>query len=177
MIYPSHVISAFDDLSITLDFPSSNLTFPLVRGSPYLTFSVSNQTSIISLSTIHAILSFSSNQDHTKHTIKLNNDQTWLVYTSSQIHLTNHNLSVITSSGLSGIVRVAVLPDPESEAALDQFSSRYPFSGEAVFGDGFNLEYKWEAKGSGDLLMLAHPLHVNLLKNDDNVAFLEGVNC
>ncbi|PRQ37933.1 hypothetical protein RchiOBHm_Chr4g0408161 [Rosa chinensis] len=35
-----------------------------------------------------------------------------------------------------------------------------------MFKDGFNLEYQWETKGSGNLLMLACPLHVKLLKND-----------
>ncbi|KAM5575529.1 hypothetical protein ABKV19_014471 [Rosa sericea] len=35
-----------------------------------------------------------------------------------------------------------------------------------MFRDGFNLEYQWETKESGHLLMLACPLHVKLLKND-----------
>jgi endo-1,3(4)-beta-glucanase len=46
-------------------------------------------------------------------------------------------------------------------------------SGVAVFREPFGLEYKFEKKGSGDLIMLAHPLHVQLLsKNDSNVTFL-----
>lgn len=84
---------------------------------------------------------------------------------------------MITSGEFSGILRVAVVPesDPQFEAALDRFSSCYAVSGEAVFRDGFGLEYKWEKKGSGDLLMLAHPLHVKLLKGDDKVTVLEGL--
>ncbi|PRQ27929.1 hypothetical protein RchiOBHm_Chr6g0310571 [Rosa chinensis] len=35
-----------------------------------------------------------------------------------------------------------------------------------MFRDGVNLEYQWETKGSGHLLMVARPLHVKLLKND-----------
>ncbi|XP_062009686.1 glucan endo-1,3-beta-D-glucosidase 1-like [Rosa rugosa] len=170
-----HVISSFNDLSITLEFPSSNLRFFLVRGSPFLTCSVSNRTSI-SISTIHAILSFSSNESRTKYTIKLNNNQTWLVYTSSSIDLTNTSVSLITSTGFSGIVRIAVLPesDPQFESVLDRFSSCYPVSGEAVFTKPFALEYKWEKKGWGDLLMLAHPLHLKLINGDDcDVTVLE----
>ena len=29
------------------------------------------------------------------------------------------------------------------------------------------MEYKWEKKGCGDLLLLAHPLHLQLLSKDD----------
>lgn len=83
---------------------------------------------------------------------------------------------MITSGGFSGIIRIAILPDsdPQYEATLDQFSSCYPVSGEAVFTKPFSLEYKWEKKGWGDLLMLAHPLHLQLLSGDDcDVTILE----
>ncbi|ONI18829.1 hypothetical protein PRUPE_3G242000 [Prunus persica] len=171
----THKISSFNDLSVTLDFPSSNLRFFLVRGSPFVTCSVSSRTEL-SISTIHAVLSCSSNSSRTKYTIKLNNNQTWLIYTSSPIDLTSSSLSLITSGGFSGIIRIAILPDsdPQYEATLDQFSSCYPVSGEAVFTKPFSLEYKWEKKGWGDLLMLAHPLHLQLLSGDDcDVTILE----
>lgn len=58
--------------------------------------------------------------------------------------------------------------DPKYEAILDRFSSCYPVSGDAVFTKPFCLEYKWEKKGWGDLLMLAHPLHLRLLPGDDS---------
>lgn len=65
---------------------------------------------------------------------------------------------------------MAALPnsDPECEPILDRFSSCYPVSGEAGFTKPFCLEYKWETKGWGDLLMLAHPLHLRLLGAADN---------
>ncbi|KAF2313743.1 hypothetical protein GH714_013093 [Hevea brasiliensis] len=71
------------------------------------------------------------------------------------------------------MIRVAILPDcdPKYEAILDRFSSCYAVSGDAVFTKPFCLEYKWEKKGWGDLLMLAHPLHVKLL-SDENVIVL-----
>ncbi|KAG6656181.1 hypothetical protein CIPAW_04G003900, partial [Carya illinoinensis] len=133
-----HIITSFSDLSVTLDFPSSNLRFFLVRGRPFLTCSVSGGTTI-SISTIHAIL-----------------------FTQS--------LSLITSSGFFGIIRIALLPgsDPKHEAILNRFSSCYPVSGDAIFTKPFCLEYKWEKKGWGDLLMLAHPLHLRLLLDDDS---------
>ncbi|KAJ1375433.1 Endo-1 [Sesbania bispinosa] len=170
-----HIISSYSDLSVTLDIPSSNLTFFLVRGSPFLTFSVTQPTPL-SISTIHAILSFSSNTSLTKFTFKFNNDQTWLLYASSPIKL-SHSLSEITSKAFSGTIRIALLPDsdPKQEAVLDKFSSCYPVSGDAVFTEPFSLEYKWEKKGSGDMLLLAHPLHLQLLSNSksDDVTVLD----
>lgn len=68
--------------------------------------------------------------------------------------------------------------DPKYEAILDRFSSCYPVSGEAVFTKPFSLEYKWQKKGWGDLLMLAHPLHIQLLASDDcAVTVLEDFKC
>ncbi|KAK4765932.1 hypothetical protein SAY87_007574 [Trapa incisa] len=160
-----HVISSFNDLNVTLDFPSSNLRFFLVRGSPFLTVSVSKGTPIV-ISTIHAILSLISDKSNMKHTIKLNNDQTWVIYTSSSISL-SHDVSTITSDTFSGVVRVAIMPSPDYEPVLDRFSSSYAVSGEASLSRPFCLEYKWQKRGWGDLLMLAHPLHLRLLSHGD----------
>ncbi|XP_061367022.1 glucan endo-1,3-beta-D-glucosidase 1-like [Gastrolobium bilobum] len=172
--YDKHVISSYNDLSVTLDIPSSNLRFFLVRGSPFLTASVTSHTPL-SITTIHAILSFSSNDSLTKHVFHLNNGQTWLIYASSPIKF-SHSLSEITSDGFSGIIRIALLPDssPKYEEILDRFSSCYPVSGDAVLTEPFFVEYKWNKKGLGDLLMLAHPLHLQLLsKNECNVTVLD----
>ncbi|KAL3629527.1 hypothetical protein CASFOL_026749 [Castilleja foliolosa] len=172
----THTISSFDHLSVTLDFPSSNLRFFLVRGSPFLTCNVLSKVSL-SISTIHAILGLTPNSSCTKYTIKLNNTQTWLLYASSPINLSCDNINkTITSSVFSGVIRIAALPNknPNSEAVLDRFSSCYPVSGDANLTKPFHLEYNWEKKGWGDLLMLAHPLHLRLLSNDDSsVSVLE----
>lgn len=165
----SHIISSYTDLSVTLDIPAANFRFFLVRGSPFLTFSVMNNTPI-SISTIHAILSFETNNSLTKYTIKLNNNQTWVLYSSSPISLSQNGLSLITSGGFTGIIRIAVLPDygPYYQSILDRFSACYPVSGDAVFTKPFCLEYNFQKKGWGDLLMLAHPLHLKLLSSDDS---------
>ncbi|KAI3414540.1 PMR5N domain-containing protein [Psidium guajava] len=162
-----HVISSYCDLGVTLDFAASKLRFVLVRGSPYLTCLVNRGTEV-AISTIHAILSLSSNINRTKHTVKLNNNQTWLVYTSSPISF-SHSLNSIASGRFSGVIRIACLPNGGrfSEEVLDRFSPSYALSGDAVLTRPFCLEYKWEKRGWGDLLMLAHPLHVRLLSRED----------
>ncbi|XP_027928463.1 probable endo-1,3(4)-beta-glucanase ARB_01444 [Vigna unguiculata] len=168
----NRVISSYSDLGVTLDIPSSNLRFFLVRGSPFITASVTKPTSL-SIKTVHTILSLSSYDGNTKFIIQLNNTQTWLIYTSSPIYL-NHVPSEVTSKPFSGIIRIAALPDsnPSNVATLDKFSSCYPVSGDATLGKPFRLEYKWQKKRSGDLLMLAHPLHAKLLSRDCNVTVL-----
>lgn len=173
-----HVITAFDDLSVMLDFPSSGLRFWLVRGSPYVTFSVIRSAEV-SISTIHAVISFTSNSSRTKHVIRLNNGQTWIVYSSSPISFHQVGVSAISSDRFSGVLRVAALPEGGdvaiNEEVLDRFSSCYPVSGEAVFSRPFCLEYRFEKRGWGDLLILAHPLHLNMLSQDDcSVTVLEG---
>ncbi|KAK9925024.1 hypothetical protein M0R45_033365 [Rubus argutus] len=168
-----HVVSSFSDLGVTLDFRSSNLRFLLIKGSPYLTCNVSKPTAL-SISTTHTITSLSSNTARNKYTVKLDNSQTWLVYTSSPIGFTNSNPSLITSDSFSGVIRVALLPGSDLEAVLDQFSSSHPLSGEAVFTEPFSFKYIWEKAGNGDLLMLAHPLHLQLLfVKDRNVTVLD----
>ncbi|XP_050382808.1 endo-1,3(4)-beta-glucanase 1-like [Argentina anserina] len=167
------VVSSFSDLGVTLDIPSSNLRFFLVKGSPYLTCNVSVPTAL-SISTTHAIASLSSDTKQTKHTISLNNNQTWLLYSSSKIGLTKTNPSLITSDSFSGVIRVALSPGSDFKKVLDQFSKSYPVSGEALFTEAFGLEYQWEKKGDGELLMLAHPLHLQLLSvKDRNVTVLD----
>ncbi|KAM7278814.1 hypothetical protein ACFE04_005948 [Oxalis oulophora] len=157
----NHIISSYSDFSVTLDMPYSNLRFFLVRGTPFVTCEVTCITTL-SISTTHEILSVDSNQTLTKHTIKLKNNQTWLLYSSSPLNI-NHDLFLITTEGFAGVLRTAILPDEKVEAILDQHSICYPTSGDVAFTQPFCMEYKWKTKGWGDLLMLAHPLHIQIL--------------
>ncbi|XP_068638300.1 glucan endo-1,3-beta-D-glucosidase-like [Aristolochia californica] len=163
-----HVITSYDDLSVTLRLPP-DLTFYLVRGSPYLTVTVDNPTRL-SISTIRSFLSVATNPSFTKHTIILSNNQTWLLYSSSPLYLLSSSESLLISKQYSGVIRLAVLPSPEPvyQTVLDRYSSRYPISGTAKLTRPFCLQYEWKKKGSGELLLLAHPLHVQLLSDSDH---------
>ncbi|KAK6913461.1 Glycosyl hydrolase family 81, C-terminal domain [Dillenia turbinata] len=165
----AHKVSSFSHLSVTLDFPSTNLQFFLVRGSPYVTCLVKGKTEVL-ISSVYKIKSVSPCGNLTKYTIKLSNKQKWLIYASSPINLSKNNKFSITSAAFSGIIRIAISPDSDSsfESILDQHSTAYPVFGEAGFKNPFTLEYKWEKQGFGDLLMLAHPLHLQLLSSPEN---------
>ncbi|CAA0828347.1 glycosyl hydrolase family 81 protein [Striga hermonthica] len=169
-----HVISKYSDLSVTLDFPSNNLKFYLVRGSPFVTCKIRRKVPL-SISTNHTIRALIPNTDLTKYTIKLNNSQTWLLYASPPVKLTLNKNSISSSTEYSGLIRIAVLPDPKSESVLDRYSSCYPVSGEALFNEPFRIDYRWKREGSGDLLILAHALHRRLLSADSSVTVLENL--
>ncbi|QHO09482.1 hypothetical protein HN51_067977 [Arachis hypogaea] len=181
-----HVISSFTGLSVTLDFPSSSLSFFLVRGCPYVTFSVSHQTPLFSITTVHKFSSFTSNSSLTKYALKLDNGQAWLLYASLPIKVSNSYETMISFSkkftsrdhGVPLVGRIALLPNSSSELedVLDRYSTCYPVSGDALFTKPYCVEYKWEKRGfgNGDLLMLAHPLHLQLLSKDEgNVTVLQ----
>ncbi|KAG9448709.1 hypothetical protein H6P81_008674 [Aristolochia fimbriata] len=171
----NHVITSYDDLSVTLHLPP-DLTLYLVRGSPYLTFTVDNPASL-TFSTNHSFLFISANPSFTKHTLTLSTNQTWLVYSSSPLHLSSTGHSRLISKEYSGLIRLAVLPSPGPlyQTVLDQYSSRYPVSGTAKLPRPFCLKYEWQKKGSGGLLLLAHPLHVQLFPaSNRGVKILDG---
>lgn len=169
-----HVVTAAHDLSITLHLPP-DLTFFLVRGSPFVTAATARSAEL-AVTSAESFLAVSSNPTRTKHRISLSNNQTWLCYSSSALEL-DHNSTRLTSAPFSGVVRFAVLPgdDPAYESLLDRFSSCYPISGTATVRAPYSIEYKWEKKGWGDLLLLAHPLHIQLLSTvDEDIRVLDG---
>ncbi|XP_006844226.3 probable endo-1,3(4)-beta-glucanase ARB_01444 [Amborella trichopoda] len=166
-----HEITSFDDLSLSLALPGG-LVFPLVRGSPYITCLIRSSDTQFTISSSNAILSVTSSNHSTKHVVKLNNNQTWVIYSSSSLSLAND----LTVCNFTGIIRIALLPDPSSEPILDKFSSCYPLSGKAVFSKPFTLSYEWKKKGWGELLLLAHPLHLQLLSNECKATVEPGLS-
>lgn len=156
-----HVVSRYDDLSVTVDF-AGKFAVPLVQGSPYITICVDEGTPVFS--TIHAVLGFWANCDRTKHRITLNNGQTWLVYSSSPLHLTRE---LQCECGFRGVIRVSVVSGKEEgdddESVLDKYRACYPVAGTLEFFENFEVIYKWETQGDGELLMLTLPHHREMM--------------
>uniref|UniRef100_A0A0D6QTA6 glucan endo-1,3-beta-D-glucosidase n=1 Tax=Araucaria cunninghamii TaxID=56994 RepID=A0A0D6QTA6_ARACU len=159
----THTISRFDDLSVTLSLPGP-MEVPLVRGSPYITCIIKGGQ--LRLSTIHAVLGVEASNDSTKHTVRFNNGQTWLLYTSAPLGL-DQNLTV--TGEFQGVLRIALLSDmfdqvaADKERALDQFNTAYPIAGRADLSAPFRVCYEWKKKGRGQLLMLSHPVHRQIM--------------
>ncbi|KAI3909116.1 hypothetical protein MKW92_044811 [Papaver armeniacum] len=153
---PSFIYQKFvPNITISSHCNTKKNHFFLVRGSPYVTCFVANKI-LVSISTGHGIHSVYPSDSHTKHTSKLDNGHTWLFYSSTRINLMQSGRR-LTSDELCGVVRLAILPDPRLETILDRL-----------------ILYKWETKGTGNLLILAHPLHFQLLSSDEcNVEVLD----
>ncbi|KAL6655659.1 hypothetical protein ACP70R_006485 [Stipagrostis hirtigluma subsp. patula] len=170
-----HRVAAFDDLSVTLDV-SPSLRAHLVRGSPYITVTTAQAAGPvdISLSSVHAFIEVAPCDDSaTKWRLRMNSGQTFLLYASAPIQLAQADTTHLSATGFSGVIRVAYLPDASMEAVLDRFSGCYPTAGEASLNRPFCVEYSWCKEGAGDLLMLAHPLHLRLLSDDCAVRVLD----
>ncbi|GJM98961.1 hypothetical protein PR202_ga16015 [Eleusine coracana subsp. coracana] len=97
------------------------------------------------------------------------NGQTFLLYASAPIHLKQIETTHLAGLGFVGVIQVAYLPDAYMEPVLDQFNGCFPTVGEAELEKPFCLEYTWRKSGPGELLMLAHLLHLRLLRNDGGV--------
>ena len=147
----------------------AGLEAPIVQGMPYVTAKYQGLTPV--LSTIHAILSVNGINDGspisgTRFQLELNNGQTWLVYTSSDITFTKGD-GVLTASGsFTGTLRLAELAAGVTIETLDGYSTAYPEGGSVTAsssGDDADLVFNWEKGGSGDLLMMALPHHIDVL--------------
>ncbi|PUZ47381.1 hypothetical protein GQ55_7G159800 [Panicum hallii var. hallii] len=185
-----HVVSAFDDLSVTLDV-SQSLRAHLVRGCPYVTVTVTaNATGPIDISfaSVHAFVELSSCQCHhgssgTKWRLRMDSGQTFLLYASAPIRLAQATPTQLSAPAFAGAIRVAYLPDASMEPVLDRYSRCFPTAGHATMNPNdrpFCVDYAWHKEGHGELLMLAHPLHLRLLAlaaaDDENraVRVLDG---
>lgn len=77
-----------------------------------------------------------------------------MIYSSSPVYLSKDG-ACIRSSMFRGSMRFAVLSNSDSKCGeiLDRFSPCYPVRGDAGFTEPFCVEYTWETKGHGDLLI------------------------
>ncbi|KAG2572434.1 hypothetical protein PVAP13_7KG178800 [Panicum virgatum] len=182
-----HVVSAFDDLSVTLDV-SRSLRAHLVRGCPYVTVVTTSAAAgpvDISVASVHAFVELSSCQNRhgwTKWRLRMDSGQTFLLYASAPLRLAQATPSQLSAPAFAGAIRVAYLPDASMEPVLDRYSRCFPTAGHATVnpnGRPFCVDYAWHKEGHGELLMLAHPLHLRLLalaadENRAGVRVLDG---
>ena len=78
----SHVATKYDDLSVTMTW-DNGAEAPIVRGMPYATLLYTELTPIMRFG--HAITSFEGSGK--RYMVTLNNEQTWVIYASTDIRL------------------------------------------------------------------------------------------
>ncbi|KAG2643203.1 probable endo-1,3(4)-beta-glucanase ARB_01444 [Panicum virgatum] len=163
-----HRVAAFDDLSVTLDV-SPALRAHLVRGCPYVTVVTTAGPVDVSVASVHAFVDVAAcDGAGTKWRLGMNSGQTFLLYASAPIRLAQDagTTTRLSAPGFAGAIRVAYLPDASMEPVLDRYSGCFPTAGHAALDRPFCVDYSWRTAGHGELLMLAHPLHLRLLSDD-----------
>lgn len=119
---------------------------------------------------------FSVSDQGTKFTVVDTKGTTYLIYSDSSIKLTakpeNDNKGTLAADGkFTGILRLVMLRDPSHETLLDAHSTVYPISVSqdySISGDSGTVTFKWETKGTGDLLMLTWPHHREVLQSPNS---------
>ena len=177
-LYQSRSVSSHDELSVTMTFVTASGAYDalLVKGSPFVTVSFRGCTPLLQAQNMH----FTHFESHalpgdTKrkyYIVTLGNYQRWLLYTSFEAPLEwqRGEERVTASSRVTGVIRVAFLPlldDPSALAVLLQYASCYPTGASVLVSHPkdsvSHVTYKYKTEGTGNLLMLALPHHVDLL--------------
>ena len=167
---PARQITDHGPLHVSVDWGSGSgsMRTDLVRGQAYMTAHYTGLTPRIG--TVHAITGVngapsSQPQTGTRFEVQMNNGQTWVVYASGTITLTANGGALQASSPFTGSLRAALL-DGASEATLDAHAARIPTGGTVsatAANDVGTISFNWETQGSGPLLMMALPHHMDVL--------------
>jgi len=162
----SKLISRYSDLSVTVDY--GRFTVPIVRGTPYITAIYSGSTP--TLSTIHAILS-TDQVSPTKIKMVLNNNSTWIVYSSVPIQWQVVGNVIQAPISISGVIRISTVISTDQEPILDRYSSTFPLNGHLSLnvygteGGSFSFDFDTQRLVDGDnstdpgILFLLLPNH------------------
>lgn len=167
----THHVAAYDELSTTLQWVDGEkkMRVPVVRGMPYVSAFYSGlmaqvlfpAASITSVEGKHPPVSLHGR----RFSVALGNGQTWHVYAHTDVDIRVEPGAVNLASPFRGVLRVALVPDG-MEDLLDQHSGAVPIGGDvsATSEDqDATMTFKWKVEGSGDLLAMALPHHLDVL--------------
>ena len=148
----------------------AKMATPLVRGMPYVSAIYTSLTPTVSFATSSIkqvngkAPSGGATISASRFEVQLANGQTWLLYTDSKVDVTVDGAEVKFASKYEGTLRAAAAASAEAAELLDAYSSRVPHSGKvqaSAHGDRALLEFEFGARGTGDLLMMALPHHID----------------
>ena len=109
----------------------------------------------------------------TRFEVTMNNNQKWIIYSSSEITFTVNGNNLDASGVFTGSIRAAGVWESGENAAgdvatLDAHSGSVPVGGTVsanVEGDMAILEFQWKVEGGGELLMMALPHQQEIITN------------
>lgn len=172
--FVSRSVESYDNISVSVGFHTAGggkyKTY-LVKGSPFVTVTYDGATPVISSSLMRITnvepRLVKGSTSGSQYIVSLGNYQKWLVYCSPATTLTWQGDSLTSSTAMKGFIRVAILPVQNLEVALStllMYVQRYPTGATVSIthpsGTTAQLTYQFTTVGTGPLLMLALPHHV-----------------
>ena len=179
--YLGRGVDSYDNISVTMSFRTSGngrYRTHLVKGSPFVTIVYEGATPVIS-SNLMQILNVEAKvvkgSVGIQYILTLGNFQKWLVYCSEPVAFTWKDNTLTAPSAIRGTVRVAILPLQNVDASFNlllQYIQRYPTGAVVTINyptaTTMTLNYQYLTAGTGPLLMLALPHHMQSMVSPDN---------
>jgi len=179
--YLGRGVDSYDNISVTMSFRTSGngkYRTHLVKGSPFVTIVYEGATPVIS-SNLMQILNVEAKvvkgSVGIQYILTLGNYQKWLVYCSEPVAFTWKDNTLTAPSAIRGTVRVAILPLQNVDASFNlllQYIQRYPTGAVVTINypssSTMTLTYQYLTAGTGPLLMLALPHHMQSMVSPDN---------
>jgi endo-1,3(4)-beta-glucanase len=179
----TRLITAHDFLSCEITYSGAGggtMKAPLVEGMPYVTVEYAAMTPVLTgaspFQTVNGSSSPGALGSTDRFVITNGVGEEWVLYASSAIAMTWTSGTLQASSPFTGVLRAALVKSPQPASSpfvvdndigvLDANRGVYPTSAKVdatIRGDQATVTFGWNTVGSGDLLMLALPHHLDRL--------------
>jgi len=170
--FTGHTLTAWDPVSVTVTFKGGGGTMaaPIVYGSPYATAIYAGLAPQVTapggLTSVNG--SATGAATGSRFVMQLTSGQTWIVYASQSAAVTWGNNALTFSAPYQGWVRVARSNASIAPTILDQYAGVVPTGGQLRLsipagGTMGVVEISWQTMGTGDLLTMALPHHMDHL--------------
>jgi len=176
----SHRVTDYTELSVQLSFPStlldssSSISFPIVRGAPYVTAVCDAITPVLNfIENIVGVNSYARGAQltDTRFLLQMQDDRMWVLYSSEPVTLLFRDAqTLLLVSPFTGLLRLAAVPSQELLYSLDQHAAVYPISASLNYTVSnytadifFDFVTAGSDENSTELFMLALPHHFDTL--------------
>ncbi|KAI9277913.1 glycosyl hydrolase family 81-domain-containing protein, partial [Umbelopsis sp. AD052] len=172
--------TSWDTQTVCLQYftdSGSTMSSCMAPGSPYMTFTFKN--AVVNINSMNGNLGTITWVTAGKKAKITNSAGTYLLYAvDTALTLTTNANTLVSQSGYTGTIRMALLNETSQEAILDQYVGAYPTGltmSYAVSGNTSTQTWKWSTAGtSSTLLTLSWPHHRKVLSNPSyaNIQYL-----
>jgi endo-1,3(4)-beta-glucanase len=175
--FTGHALTSWDLFSVTMGWQAAGgtMTAPVVHGMPYATALYDGLTPKITAPVgIRTVAGpVAGSPTGTRFVFTLNDGQIWILYASESVTVSVAGNIVTFAAPLKGWLRFARQDANISAAVLDMYSTAIPIGGQLRLSaqrDTGVVEFSWQTQGSGELLMMALPHHVEHLISPQTAA-------